>query len=60
MGFSEYLRLVRVKHAVMLIENGVTSVKNVASLSGFSDPLYFSKVFTESVGVSPSEYRRKE
>lgn len=59
-GFSEYLRVLRMKYAVMLIENGVTSVKNVAALSGFSDPLYFSRVFTETLGVSPSQYRRKE
>ena len=60
MGFSEYLRLLRIKYAVMLIENGVTSVKNVAILSGFNDPLYFSKVFTEVVGVSPRQYRKKD
>lgn len=58
MGFSEYLRLLRIKHAVMLIENGVTSVKNVAFLSGFSDPMYFSRVFTEVIGVSPSNYKK--
>lgn len=60
MGFSEYLRLLRIKHAVMLIESGVTSVKNVALLSGFSDPLYFSKIFTQAVGVSPSRYQKRE
>ena len=59
MGFSEYLRLLRIKHAVTLMENGVTSVKNVALLSGFSDPLYFSRVFTEAVGVSPKNYLQK-
>lgn len=59
MGISEYLRLLRIKHAVMLFDNGVTSVKNVAALSGFSDPLYFSKVFTESMGVSPSNYKKR-
>jgi len=58
MGFVEYLRLMRIKHAVMLIENGVISVKNVALLSGFSDPLYFSKVFSKSMGMSPSEYMK--
>ncbi len=57
MGFSEYLKLMRIKHAITLIENGVTSVKNVALLCGFSDPLYFSRVFTEAVGVSPKHYR---
>lgn len=56
MTFTEYLRMLRIKHAVMLIENGVTSVKNVAILSGFSDPLYFSKVFSEHIGVSPINY----
>lgn len=59
-SFSEYLRQLRIRYAVMLIENGVTSVKNVAFLSGFSDPLYFSKVFTTMVGVSPSSTARKQ
>lgn len=56
MGFSDYLRLLRIKYAVTLIESGVTSVKNVAYLSGFSDPPYFSKVFAKVVGVSPRQY----
>jgi two-component system response regulator YesN len=60
MGFTEYLRNMRVRHAVMLMENGVTCVKNVAFLSGFSDPLYFSKVFTKTVGVSPRDFIRGE
>ena len=59
MGISEYLRVLRIRYAVMLMENGVTSVKNVAALSGFSDPLYFSKVFTEMIGVSPSQYQKQ-
>lgn len=57
-GFTEYLRLMRIRHGVMLMENGVTSIKNVACLCGFSDPLYFSKVFRETVGVSPKNYRK--
>ena len=58
MGFAEYLRLLRINHAVLLLENGVTSVKNVAALSGFSDPLYFSRVFTAAIGIPPKEYRK--
>lgn len=54
--FSEYLRSTRIKHAIFLIEQGVTSVKNVAILSGYSDPLYFSNVFRSVTGLSPSEY----
>ena len=55
--YSEYLRSLRIKYAVSLFEHGIDSVKNVAVLSGFSDAMYFSTVFKESVGVSPKEYR---
>ena len=55
-GYVQYLRELRVKHAIFLMEQGVVSVKNVALLSGFSDALYFSKVFTKAEGVSPKAY----
>ncbi len=55
-GYSEYLRSVRLKYATALFDHGIDSVKNVALLSGFSDPLYFSGVFRRSVGMSPTEY----
>jgi AraC-like DNA-binding protein len=45
MNYSEYLRSVRFKYAISLFELGINSVKNVALLSGFSDPLYFSNAF---------------
>ena len=54
--FSEYLRNVRIKYAITLLNNGLDSVKNVAFLSGYSDPLYFSNVFKKVVGCSPKEY----
>ena len=58
-GFSQYLKNLRIKHAVFLMEHGVESVKNVAFLCGFRDPLYFSKVFREEMGLSPKEYLQR-
>lgn len=58
-SYTEYLRYIRIKYAVTLFDNGIDSVKNVALLSGFSDPLYFSTVFKRSVGMSPKEYIQK-
>lgn len=55
-GYSEYLRSVRLKYATALFDHGIDSVKNVALLSGFSDPLYFSGVFKRAIGVSPTDY----
>lgn len=58
-AFSEYLREMRIKHAIFLIEHGVFSVKNVALLCGYRDALYFSKLFTASQGLSPKMYIEK-
>ena len=58
LGYSEHLRNMRIKYAVSLLEHGIDSVKNVALLSGFSDPLYFSSVFKKTVGVSPRDYKK--
>lgn len=59
MPYSEYLRTLRIKYAVSLFDHGLDSVKNVALLSGFSDPLYFSSVFKKHTGLSPSDYKRR-
>jgi AraC-like DNA-binding protein len=56
MNYGEYLRSVRFKYAISLFELGISSVKNVALLSGFSDPLYFSTSFKKATGVSPKEF----
>ncbi len=55
-AYTAYLREMRIKHALFLMENGVLSVKNVALLCGFKDALYFSKVFSHIMGKTPSEY----
>ena len=34
------------------------SVKEVAALSGYDDPHFFSKLFKKHIGLSPSEYRK--
>ena len=54
--YTQYLRDLRIKHAIFLMEEGVVSVKNVALLSGFGDALYFSKIFTKAEGISPKAY----
>ena len=59
MHFHEYLTDLRLSNSVRLIENGFISVKEIAHMSGFSDALYFSKVFARKNGMSPSEMIKK-
>ncbi|MBQ6875807.1 MAG: AraC family transcriptional regulator [Lachnospiraceae bacterium] len=58
-SYSEYLRNKRLEYAISLFDHGIDSVKNVALLSGFRDPLYFSSVFKKSIGMSPTDYKAK-
>lgn len=45
-----------INKAAALIGCGFTSVKEIATLCGFSDALYFSRVFKSLQGVSPKEF----
>lgn len=55
-NFKQYLNLLRINYACELIENHYTSVSQIAALCGYSDSLYFSKVFKKTKGKSPQGY----
>lgn len=45
-----------IRHAQSLLRNETIRVGAVAELCGFTDVLYFSRVFKQETGVSPREY----
>lgn len=55
-GFNHYLNDLRIRYAHELIATGTRSIGEIAAHCGFSDPLYFSKVFKKRVGCTPTEY----
>ena len=55
-SFSDYLKNRRLSYAAALIRSGITNVKDLAELSGYNDPIYFSKCFKEKYGTSPKNY----
>lgn len=54
--FTDYLTKLRIDYAVSLLEDKPMSVATLAEECGFSDPLYFSKVFKKHTGQTPSKY----
>ena len=57
-SFRQYLMSIRLNHAEDMLQCGEYNVNEVAEACGFSDIFYFSKVFKESRGVSPSKVIR--
>lgn len=56
----DYLNRYRVFRARELLEKTFDSMGEVAHKVGFSDAAYFSRVFRQAMGVSPSAYREKQ
>ena len=54
----QYLTNVRIAKAEDLLINSDLSISNIASKTGYDNPLYFSRVFRRVLGKSPSEYRQ--
>jgi signal transduction histidine kinase/DNA-binding response OmpR family regulator/ligand-binding sensor domain-containing protein len=53
----EFIREVRVKRAAQLIESGEYTISQVTYMVGCNDPRYFSRIFKQRFGMTPSEYR---
>jgi AraC-like DNA-binding protein len=55
----KYLGYVRCEQAKSMLTSSNLSVGEIAESVGFSDPLYFSRLFKKNIGLSPLEYRKK-
>lgn len=56
---TEYLTKFRIREACFLLCSQGLSVSEAAYSSGFSDQLYFSRVFKKEKGMSPSRYLKQ-
>lgn len=55
---KQYLIRLRMKCALELLKDNTFSVKEIASLCGFTDEKYFSRAFKKTYGYPPSEFRK--
>jgi transcriptional regulator GlxA family with amidase domain len=55
---GDFIRDLRLRRAARLLEEGSSSIREVAHLSGFYNHSYFSKCFRRQFGLSPSDYIR--
>ena len=58
-GPNRYILQLRIQKACELLARQDLSAKSIAFSSGFSDPLYLSRVFKQHTGFSPTQYREQ-
>ena len=54
----ECLQAMRIEKAAGLLERSDQNIGEIADALGFSSQFYFSRIFKQSYGVSPSAYRK--
>ncbi len=54
----KYRNKLRISHAQTLLKNSNLTINQIANLTGFEDPFYFSRVFKNITGISPRDYRK--
>ena len=57
--FLEYLTSIRMERAKELLLTGEYSIKEVAEMTSYSDGNYFSRVFRQTFGISPSSFKEE-
>ncbi len=56
-SFSGFVTDLRITHAKSLLKGDPTMlIRDVAALSGYEDQFYFSRVFRNATGMTPTEY----
>ena len=56
---TNYINLLRLRHAAELLRLSQMNVSQIAVGVGFCNVYYFSRLFSRTYGISPSEYRRQ-
>ena len=54
---GEFIRNVRLKHAVQMLNNNMGNISEIAFAVGFNDPKYFSRCFKIEFGLTPKEFQ---
>jgi len=57
---NEYIRLLRLKKAALLLEENKYRINEICTLTGFNNPSYFTKCFYKQFGVLPKDFINRD
>jgi len=59
MGANDYINKLRMDRAILLVLSTELSITEIAEQTGFSTPRYFSTVFKQHTGMTPTQYKKE-
>ena len=58
-SFSEYVNRIRIEKACEILKSSSCTIAQVSEMTGYSDPSYFSRIFKNQTGKTPSQWKRR-
>lgn len=58
-GINEYIRRLRIQHAISLLTTTKMTNNEICQQIGISDYNYFFRIFRSQTGLTPKEYRQQ-
>lgn len=55
---NKYILSTRIRNAQILLETTDYNISNIASMVGYENAFYFSRLFKKEKGLSPAAYRK--
>ena len=56
----DFISEIRIKRAVQIFDSGEQNIAQVAFMTGFDDPKYFSRCFKKQIGITPTQYKKQK
>jgi TolB-like protein/AraC-like DNA-binding protein/Tfp pilus assembly protein PilF len=56
---SQFIRELRLRHSMELLQKNAATVSEVAFMVGFTDPAYFNKCFHDFFGFPPGKFKKE-
>lgn len=60
MSVNEYVRKIKMKKGMELINEGKYSLAEISDLTGFNSVAYFRQCFKDEYGMAPTEYLKRK
>lgn len=58
-AFSDFMNELRIKRACALLKDPLMRIYEIADMVGYSNVIYFNRMFKQALGLTPGEYRKK-